>query len=222
MGKFQYEYTNGKYRVKNCDEEFLILEIDGFEIELTKRYRELLSQKHDLERAQACLDQMFFNKDTTLIDGALINSAIQLLVRCFTKSGKEDRLKFDEVYVFEKYSISIGEENLYKQYMQFYVARNKVLSHDELNYHNNIVGITIDLHGTAQDITPITVSTTYVYKQNKDLLKRLINIAHRYAEEQISTVEKLLIDRYNACDPKPILSPIDSTRLGTFDSWNSW
>lgn len=222
MKKLQYEFTGENFVVKDCDEQFLILEIEGFEIDLTKRYRELLSQKHDLERAVAYLDQMFFQKDTTLIDGALINSAIQLLIRCFTHTSKDDRLKFDSTKVFRAFAQSIGEVDLTDKFDQFYNIRNKVLSHDELNYHNNIVGITIDSQGVAQDIAQITVSTTYVYKENRDLLKRLLNVAQNYAEEQLSAVEQILIDKYNECVPKPKLSPIDPKKLGSLNSWNHW
>lgn len=222
MTYFQYEFTDHGYVVKDKEEQFLVLEINGFENELTKHYRELLSQKYDLDRANAYLDQMFFGRDSKLIDGALINSAIQLLVRCFTKTSREDRIKFDEVKVFGKYAESIGEERCIDQYRKFYDIRNKVLSHDELNYHNNIVGITVDLCGNAQDIASITVNTHYVYKENRELLKHLINIAYKFAEEQVRNVEEILIEKYNACEPKPLLHPIDISKLGSPDSWNSW
>ena len=97
----KYEITDNGYCAATPYNDYKIYELNGFETELTNRYRELLSQKHDLERATACLNQMFFNEDTTLIDGALINTAIQLLIRCFTKSGQDDRMKFDHIKVFK-------------------------------------------------------------------------------------------------------------------------
>jgi len=64
--------------------------------------------------------QMFFTPDTVLIDGALINMSIQLLIRWFTKLGKNDRIKFDESKVFKTYAIEIGELDLSRTYLQFY------------------------------------------------------------------------------------------------------
>ena len=218
----RYEVTDNGYCATAPHENYKVCEITEFEEELTNRYRELLSQKHDLERATACLNQMFFNKDTSLIDGALINTAIQLLVRCFTKSGSDDRMQFNYFKVFKKYAVQNGEEDLSEIYLKFYNARNKVISHDELNYTNNIVGITMDDSGNACDITELTVSTHYVYEQNKSLLLRLLRVATAYCSEQLEHIKNQLIEKYNATSPKPVFSIIDSKRLSGFGAFNKW
>jgi len=222
MGDFEYEITPNGYCIKGEDSQYKVLELDNFEPVLTTRYKELLAQKHDLDRAEACLKQMFFSEDSTLIDGALMNTAIQLLVRCFTKSGIHDRMKFDENKVFKKYALQIGEADLSQTYLQFYNARNKVISHDELNYSNNVVGITVDSNDVAYDITHLTVATKYVYKQNRDLLLRLIAIASKYCDSQLDGLEQQLIDGYNQMEHKPVLAPIDSARLAEFEAFNVW
>lgn len=222
MATYEYEVTDNGYCAKEPYSMYEVLEVINFEPTLTGRYKELIAQKHDLDRAKACLEQMFFASDTTLIDGALMNTAIQLLVRCFTKSSVSDRLKFDEQKVFKKFALEIGEADLYGTYMQFYQARNKVISHDELNYSNNIVGITVDPNGMACDITHLTVSTRYVYKRNKELLLRLINIASQYCDRQVKSVSDILIEKYNQTQPKPSLSKIDPERLEEFESFNTW
>jgi len=222
MSTFEYEVTDDGYHVKAPYSQHEVLELIDFEPSLTGRYKQLIAQKHDLDRAKACLEQMFFNNDTTLIDGALMNTAIQLLVRCFTKSGASDRLKFDEQKVFKKFALDIGESDVLRIYMQFYQARNKVISHDELNYSNNIVGLTVNPAGVACDITHLTVSTRYVYKQNKDLLLRLISIASQYCELQIASVKECLIEKYNQTEPKPILDKIERARLESFEAFNVW
>ena len=142
----KYEVTDNGYCAIAPNGNYKVCEIIDFETVLTTRYQELLSQKHDLNRATAFLDQMFFKEDTSLIDGALINTAIQLLVRCFTKSGNNDRMRFDEIKVFKKYAMQNGEEDLSEIYLKFYNARNKVISHDELNYTNNIVHLNQNQH----------------------------------------------------------------------------
>lgn len=218
----EYEITDNGYCATPPYNDYIVYELNGFETESTNRYRELLSQKHDLERATACLNQMFFNEDTTLIDGALINTAIQLLVRCFTKSGQDDRMKFDYIKVFKKYAVQIGETELSDIYLKFYDARNKVISHDELNYMNNIVGIIINNSGNACDITELTVSTHYVYERNKQLLLRLIHVATAYCAEQLDGIKKQLIEKYNATSPKPTLPKIDTARISEFVAFNRW
>lgn len=222
MRDFEYEVTSHGYCVKEKNSQYRVLELNHFEPELTTRYKELLAQKGDLDRAEACLHQMFFAEDTTLIDGALINTAIQLLVRCFTKSGLNDRMKFDENKVFKRYALQIGEADLSQTYLQFYNARNKVISHDELNYANNIVGITVDSDDVACDMTWLIVSAKYAYKQNRDLLLRLIAVASKYCNDQINSVKNQLINRYNQMKRKPILMPIDSVRLTEFEAFNVW
>jgi len=222
MITFEYEITDNGYCVKTPHSEYEVLELIGFEPELTRRYKGLVAQKNDLDRAKACLEQMLFNVDTSLIDGALMNTAIQLLVRCFTKSNTADRLKFDEYKVFKKYAKEIGESDLHNTYMQFYQARNKVISHDELNYSHNIVGLTVTPDKTACDVTYLAVSTRYVYKKNKDLLLRLINISSRYCDAQILDVGNLLVEKYNLAQPKPNLARIDRARLEEFESFNAW
>ena len=106
--------------------------------------------------------------------------------------------------------------------MNFYNARNKVISHDELNYMNNIVGITINNSGNACDITELTVSTHYVYERNKKLLLRLIHVAIEYCSEQLNGMKNQLIEKYNAIFPKPVLPEIDTARLSAFGSFNRW
>ena len=218
----KYEVTDSGYCAIAPNGNYKVCEIIDFETVLTTRYQELLSQKHDLNRATACLDQMFFKEDTSLIDGALINTAIQLLVRCFTKSVNNDRMRFDEIKVFKKYAMQNGEEDLSEIYLKFYNARNKVISHDELNYTNNIVGITIDNFGNACDITELTVSTHYVFEKNKELLIRLINIASAYCSEQLENIKNMLIKKYNASSPKPKFPAIDAERLSEFGAYNRW
>lgn len=163
-----------------------------------------------------------FNDDTSLIDGALINTAIQLLVKCFTHSGKDDRINFNYLKVLKKYALENGEEDLSEIYLKFYNARNKIISHDELNYPNNIVGITIDTLGNACDITALIVSTHYVLFNNKTLLLRIIAITLSYCSEQLEHMKKLLVEKYNTMSPKPILSKIDSNRLSEFGAFNRW
>ena len=48
---------------------------------------------------------MFFQKDTTLIDGALINSAIQLLIRCFSNPRNKGRGCLNSNEVFRTYKM---------------------------------------------------------------------------------------------------------------------
>ena len=70
---FEYEITKNGYEIKEEKSQYKVLELENFEPVLTLRYKELLAQKHDLDRAEACLKQMFFSKASTLIDLSLIH-----------------------------------------------------------------------------------------------------------------------------------------------------
>ena len=89
-------------------------------------------------------------------------------------------------------------------------------------YTNNIVGITMDNSGNACDITELTVSTHYVYEQNKALLIRLLRVATAYCSEQLEYIKNQLIEKYNATSPKPVFPIIDSKRLSGFGAFNKW
>lgn len=91
MSKYLYELSNGTLCVKNCSEPVEVFDLKQKMTEFTGYHRSLLAHKHDMDYAREYLQQMFFHKDTTLIDGALINSAIQLLVRCFSNPSCKGR-----------------------------------------------------------------------------------------------------------------------------------
>ena len=54
-----YNVTDNGYCAMPPYDAYDILEIKDFEPLLRRKYQELLSQKHDLDRAAACLNQMF-------------------------------------------------------------------------------------------------------------------------------------------------------------------
>ncbi len=62
-----------------------------------------MTRKHDLERAYACLDQIFFNEDTSLIIDTLMNTSIQLLINYFSISSKKERKNLHYKKVFRSF-----------------------------------------------------------------------------------------------------------------------
>ncbi|MBR3867835.1 MAG: hypothetical protein IKM66_00825 [Clostridia bacterium] len=206
MSKYEYELQNGKLIPTNTDIPTQVLDLKNEYPELTMYYQSLCAHNRDLDYAKEYLKQMFFKSGTTLIDGALINSAIQLLIKCFSSPKKSGRKKLDSYKVFSKYAPSHGFEDMSAQFQKFYDARNNVLAHDQSDHKENIVAISVNaITGECIDVTNLTIRTNYLYKQNKDILMKLIDIAKSYVEKQCLDVETKIIERYNSASSKPDL-----------------
>ncbi len=184
---------NYRYKVYQIDDSNL-----GEHQKLLNRYLSLLANENDLKYAKAYIDQMFFSENSTLIDGALINSAIQLLVKCFTNPDGKGRFQLDRKKVFDTFAKSIGRKSYLSQYFDFHNIRMHSLAHDESDFKDNIVGITID----TQDCKPIEIAhinmrRKFLYKQNADILKEMIIIALEFINVQKQKIENKLIEHYS-------------------------
>lgn len=220
MDEFNYIMVGNRYYVEGRENNYIVYNLGEYCPELARQYRIMMAHKHDLDRAYACLEQMFFNPDTSLIDDALINTAIQLLVKCFSNPSNKGRKNLDYVKIFRIFAKSIGEDDLTQHFSKFYHARNEVVSHDQAGFNENLIGITIDIdQNIAVDIMDITVRTTYLYKQNQILLKRIISIAQKYVSLQLDQIKQKLIEWYNANDDIITLSPFEIPNDERFNSW---
>jgi hypothetical protein len=202
--KYLYTIKDDQYVViDDKDNRYKVYQIDDSNLGVLKRlfnsYLSLLASEHDLKYARQYIDQMFFHEDTTLIDGALINSAIQLLVKCFTNPGGKGRSQLDEKKVFDKYAQSIGRESYLKQYYDLYNARNRSLAHDDSDFKDNMVGITVDTRDCKLvEIAYINMRRRFLYKENANILKDMITITLEFINEQKQQIEKRLIEHYSA------------------------
>lgn len=220
MSDYQYTIEDNTVQVVGHEHEMLVCDMSSWEPEKTNRYRTLLAHKKDMEYAQAYLNQMFLKTDTTLIDGALINAAIQLLVKCFSNPSQKGRRKLDSKKVFRSFAKRIGEDDLTSQFDQFYRARNKVLSHDEHDFKENIVGLVVDQRtGAAVDMAEITIRTHYLFAENQKLLLRLVSIVLAYLDDQMETLKALLITDFNSERDKPELRSIICENVPISTAW---
>ena len=218
MSDYQYTIKDNTIQVINSEQRLMVSDFGNWESERVSRYRALLAMKKDMEYAEEYLNQMFFGDSTSLIDGALINSSIQLLVKCFSNPSGKGRPNLNSDKVFCSFARSIGEEDLTKQFSQFYDARNKVISHDQLNYSENIVGLTVDRAvNQAVDVAEITVRTRYLYKQNQKMLLRMVDVVLKYLDCQIESIKSYLIEQYNR--EKPILKTIVCENIPMATEW---
>lgn len=198
----------------------MVYDIALWQPEKVKYYRSLLAQKRDMDYANAYLNQMFFGESTSLIDGALINSAIQLLVKCFSNPSNKGRKCLDSKKVFRTYAQKIGEEGLTKQFAQFYHARNTVISHDQVNYDENIVGLAVHVDSEiAKDIAELTIRTGYLYAQNQKILLRMVKVVSNYIDEQITELRQKFIDEYNGASGKPVLRVVSCENIPMATAW---
>ncbi len=220
MEKYRYTIHDNTVQVVGHEGTIMVYDIASWQPEKVSYYRSLLAQRRDMDYAKEYLNQMFFEKDTSLIDGALINSAIQLLVKCFSNPSNKGRKRLDSTKVFRTYAKKIGEEDLTKQFSRFYDARNTVISHDQINYNENIVGLAISVEsGIAMDIAEITIRTGYLYAQNQEILLRMVNIVSKYIDEQIQELRQQFIDEYNSASEKPVLPIVSCENIPMATAW---
>lgn len=198
--KFQYIIKDNQYVVKDDeDNRYKVYQMEGPQLQaLLDRYLSLLASEHDLKYAREYIEQMFFSEYTTLIDGALINSAIQLLVKCFTNSGGKGRSQLNHKKVFDIFAQSTGRKSYLTQYLDFYNIRRRSLAHDDVDYKDNIIGITIDTQECQPvEITCIRVRRRFLYEQNAEILKEMILIALEFINNQKKQIENKLIKHYD-------------------------
>lgn len=220
MDEFNYIVVGNRYFVKGRENDYIVYNIGEYCPELAKQYRIMMAHKHDLDRAYACLEQMFFNSNTSLIDDSLINTAIQLLVKCFSNPSNKGRKKLDFVKVFRSFSNSIGESDFTQQFSKFYDARNEVISHDQAGFFENLIGITIDIDkNIAVDIMDITLRTDFLYKQNQVLLQQIISVAQKYVTAQLDQIKKKIIEWYNTNSDVLTLSPFEQPDVERYNAW---
>lgn len=202
--KLQYNITNNQYKViEDKDNRYKVYQIDESNLGelqgLFNNYVSLLANENDLTYARQYIDQMFFSDGTTLIDGALINSAIQLLIKCFTNGTGKGRSQLDARKVFDRFARDTGRASYIKQYNDFYNIRRRTLAHDENDFKDNIVGLTIDTQLCRPvDIAYIKVRRKFLYKQNANILKEMLTIALEFIGIQKQVLENKLIEHYSA------------------------
>ncbi len=220
MTAYQYTIKDNSVQVIGHERELVVYDFDNWKKDIIMRYRALLSMKKDVEYAEAYLKQMFFNEDTSLIDGALINSAIQLLVKCFSNPSGKGRPSLNVNKVFRTYAKSIGEEDFTKQFFQFYNARNEVISHDQSEFLENIIGLTVNPStGLAVDIAEITLRKGFLYKQNHEILLRMVHVLLDYLQSQIEEIRKSLIEIYNDLSEKPDFNIVFCENIPMATAW---
>lgn len=220
MNKYDYTVADNTVKAVGFEDAITVFDLSSWKPDMINYYRALLAHKRDLEYAEAYLNQMLFQTDTSLIDGALINSAVQLLVKCFSNPNNMGRCCLDSKKVFRKYAKDIGEQDLTGLFSKFYDARNTVICHDQYNYKENIVGLAVNkTTGTAEEIAEITVRTGYLYKQNQEILLRLIRVALSYLETKREEIKRKLIAEYNEATTKPELNLVVCENIPLATSW---
>lgn len=220
MNQYSYTIADNTVKAVGYEDAITVCDLSSWEPEMINYYRALLAHKRDLEYAEAYLNQMFFETDTSLIDGALINSAVQLLVKCFSNPSNMGRRHLDSIKVFRRYAKTIDEPDLTGLFSKFYAARNTVIAHDQVNYRENIVGLAVETAtGRAVDIAGLTVRTGYLYKKNQEILLRLTKVAKGYVEDQIEKLRKQLINKYNGADCEPELCEIVCENIPMGTAW---
>lgn len=220
MKKYKYTVVDNSLKVLGFEDSIMVFDLSTWSPEMINYYRVLLAHERDLEYAEAYLNQMFFNTDTSLIDGALINSAIQILVKCFSNPSNMGRRCLDSTRVFRKHAKSIGEQDLTALFLKFYDARNTVICHDQYNYKESVVGLVVNKNtGNAEEITNLTVRTGFLYKQNQENLLRLIRVSLSYVRSQMEELQSKLITKYNNEPVKPKLQEVVCENITISTAW---
>ena len=217
----KYSYIIEDNTVKAVGQENIeVYDIECLDLKSLNYYKTLLAHERDLEYAKEYLNQMFFHEGTTLIDGALINSAIQLLTKCFSNPENKGRGQLNENKVFRKFAKEIGEQDLTAQFQQIRDARNQVIAHDQLDFKGNIIGLAVNKNSReAEDIATFAIRTQYLYQKNQQLLLRMIDITMKFVDSQIKEQEKMILNAYNSLEVKPELQPIECKSIPLAKCW---
>lgn len=112
MNNYPYTIKDNTIQVVGYEKKIAVFDISKWKPENLNYYGTLLEQKRDMDYAKAYLNQMFFRSDTSVIDGTLINSAMQLLIKCFTNPSNKGRRCLEHKMVFGTYAKQIGEQDL--------------------------------------------------------------------------------------------------------------
>ncbi len=95
-----------------------------------------------------------------------------------------------------------------------------MISHDQLNFSENIIGLVVNpTTGIAEDVAEITVRIGYLYKQNQELLLKMVHIVLKYLDEQIMGVRQTLLKEYNGLTEKPDLNNIRCESIPMATAW---
>ena len=74
----------------------------------------------------------------------------------------------DEVKVLRNFSKKNGKKDYTKLFRKFYDARNEVIAHDQNDYKENILGVTVEkTTQKAVELCPIAIRTRYLYEENQ-------------------------------------------------------
>ena len=202
------------------NQEAAVFDCSSWQPALVKRYQDMIAHREDLRYAKTYIDQMFYGDSTSLIDGALLKSAIELLVKCFSSPSSGGRSQLNAKKVFRTFAQEKGGEDFSERYFQFERARNKVLVHDEFDHAQCIVGLVIEnSSGVAVDVAEIGIKTGYLYRENSELLGRMIDMALLFVDEQIASLKARLIDEYNCAPSKPALAGIVCENIPISNRW---
>lgn len=219
MPKYTYEVNDNTIQAVNYESEVAVYNVDEWQSKKIRYYKSLLSIRYDMERARAYLNQMFFDDGTTLIDGALINASILLLVRCFSNPTGNGRKDLDINKVFRTYSLSIGERDYTTQFEALRNGRNTVIAHDQDVYKENIVGLTVNNKtGLAEDIAEIICQRPYLNRQNQQIVLSMVDVVYSYTVSCIDNLKKNIIDEYNN-SKDVVLEILQITDVQLTNSW---
>lgn len=73
MNKYKYVIKNKTVQVIGYEDSITVYNIESWKPERVNYYRSLLAHRRDMDYAKEYLNQMFFDENTTLIDGSLMN-----------------------------------------------------------------------------------------------------------------------------------------------------
>ena len=83
-----------------------------------------------------------------------------------------------------------------------------------------MVGLVINRNtGEAEDIAEVTIRTEYLYKQNQEVVLKMVTVVESYLDDQIEQQKKLIIDEYNKCVDKPQLAVMKCENMPMTTSW---
>ena len=112
---------------------------------------------------------------------------------------------FDDSKVLRTFSKQKGFKDYSIPFKQFYDARNQIIAHDQQDFKKYHVGITVDKRSNeAVDLCYVGVKTTFLEKENQQLLKDIFGVIKLYISDQLELLKNKIIAEYNAHPPEKL------------------
>lgn len=187
----KYKISNNRYYIESPKEGMKMYYIEKGPEKLVKRLKSFLGHKLDLIKGKTNIkwileDQNPYGKE--YVNQILIDSTIQLLIKCYSSTKNNGRIQLNSNQVFNNFSNQ--KDHLIEYFNLYKDQRNQIISHDEKNYLDHQLYIVLNDLGEVNDLRLIGKHMHFFTEDTIRILSDLLDISINYCNEQINKVKE--------------------------------